>query len=100
MTGTRRPKHATRRPPPATTEPRPATGPSANSTREQLLTELMRLTRKSDALETRVGAELRAIEQGEAEEEELDDLEAFALSAAETDELRARLLSNAERRRP
>jgi segregation and condensation protein B len=31
---------------------------------------------------------------------ELDDLEAFALSAAETDELRARLLSNAERRRP
>jgi segregation and condensation protein B len=31
---------------------------------------------------------------------DLDDLEAFALSAAETDELRARLLSNAERRRP
>lgn len=30
---------------------------------------------------------------------DLDDLEAFALSAAETDELRARLLSNAERRR-
>ena len=30
----------------------------------------------------------------------LDDLESFALSAAETDELRARLLSNAERRRP
>ncbi len=31
---------------------------------------------------------------------DLDDLDAFALSAAETDELRARLLSNAERRRP
>jgi segregation and condensation protein B len=31
---------------------------------------------------------------------DLDDLESFALSAAETDELRARLLSNAERRRP
>jgi segregation and condensation protein B len=31
---------------------------------------------------------------------ELDDLEAFALSADETDELRARLLANAERRRP
>ena len=30
----------------------------------------------------------------------LDDLESFALSVAETDELRARLLSNAERRRP
>ena len=32
--------------------------------------------------------------------DELDDLESFALSAAETDELRARLLANAERRRP
>jgi len=32
--------------------------------------------------------------------DDLDDLESFALSAAETDELRARLLSNAERRRP
>ena len=31
---------------------------------------------------------------------DLDDLESFALSAAETDELRARLLANAERRRP
>ncbi len=31
---------------------------------------------------------------------DLDDLESFALSAAETDELRARLLLNAERRRP
>jgi len=44
--------------------------------REPLLTELMRLTRKSDALGTRVGAELRAIEQAEVEEAELDDLEA------------------------
>ena len=32
--------------------------------------------------------------------QELDDLERFALSADETDELRARLLANAERRRP
>jgi segregation and condensation protein B len=31
---------------------------------------------------------------------DLDALESFALSAAETDELRARLLANAERRRP
>ncbi len=31
---------------------------------------------------------------------DLGDLESFALSAAETDELRARLLSNAARRRP
>jgi segregation and condensation protein B len=31
---------------------------------------------------------------------DLDDLESFALSADETDELRARLLANAERRRP
>ena len=31
---------------------------------------------------------------------DLDDLEAFALSADETEELRARLLANAERRRP
>ena len=31
---------------------------------------------------------------------DLDDLESFALSGTETDELRARLLSNAERRRP
>jgi len=32
--------------------------------------------------------------------DDLDHLESFALSAAEADELRARLLSNAERRRP
>ena len=31
---------------------------------------------------------------------DLDDLESFALSADETDELRARLLANAERRQP
>jgi len=31
---------------------------------------------------------------------DLDDLDSFALSSTETDELRARLLSNAERRRP
>ena len=32
--------------------------------------------------------------------DELDDLESFALSADETEELRGRLLANAERRRP
>ena len=32
--------------------------------------------------------------------DELDDLESFALSADETEELRARLVANAERRRP
>ncbi|HWB21719.1 MAG TPA: GspE/PulE family protein [Gaiellaceae bacterium] len=44
--------------------------------RERLLTELMTLTRKTDTLESRVGAELRAIEQVKEEEEELEDLEA------------------------
>jgi type IV pilus assembly protein PilB len=45
--------------------------------RETLLTELMRLTRPADTLESRVGAELRAIELvKEEEEEDLEDLEA------------------------